>query len=189
MRTSKGLREMNAFCGVISVVLALSAIVSGQINVTETGLNSGESVYGLDVTGGADPYLNGVPISLTALGETNPALYIDTGFYAYGLYGDVNMVNTGAIDVTAVGGNMSNNSSANGNVRIYGLYDLAGDVNNTGTITVDLTGATAEGPYANAETYAYGLYSDTTDTFRTVNNSGDIAVDIPRWDCQCQCGC
>ncbi len=168
------------FWGILCVSL-LPMAASAQISVTEPNLHNDEPVYGLEVTASTSPQTNSQDVSLLALGETDPLLYTDVRFYAYGLYcnlADVNIVNTGAIDVNAVGGRTTANGSVDADIRAYGIRAV-GDVNNIGDILVSVLGGTTSVPasvagiWTEAEThvYAYGI-----DTDGDVNNTGGITV-------------
>jgi len=146
-------------------ILGLMRVTAGaQINVNETALHGGESVYGLYAPPTPIPYVNLEAITLLAWGETDPNLYADVSFYAYGLYSDASLTNSGAIDVNAIGGNAyaGDSTTVNAGVSAYGIYSLGG-ATNTGDIRIMATGGTADAntldALANANGIAYGIYT------------------------------
>ena len=128
---------------IMALVVALGAPAAlGQIDVNETDLHGGEEVAGLATPTTPVPALNGQSINLRAWGVTDPNLYEDISFYAAGLFSEVALINSGAIDVNAVGG-AALGADLVAFAEAYGIYGEA-DVNNTGPLTVLATGGTAD---------------------------------------------
>ncbi|MEN6338463.1 MAG: hypothetical protein ABFE01_29760 [Phycisphaerales bacterium] len=160
------------------MILGLAWATAGaQVDVNETGLHDGESVYGVEMPTTPDPYVTLEPITLFAWGETDPNLHAETMFSAYGIYGvhedAVHLVNSGAVDVHASGG-MSYGPGAMAHIlNASGIY-VSGDVDNTGDIAVSAVGGTADAcegiGYAGINA-AYGLFAEFD-----VNNAGDITI-------------
>lgn len=150
--------------------------IQGPIHTTEPNLHDADEVYGLLVSTIETPYLNPEDIFLLALGETDPNLYADVSFIAYGLYNDansVNLLNAGAIDVNAVGGNAISSSAAEAfaDTEASAIYG-AGDVNNTGALTVVAAGGVADATdEASAYAESYGIYAEGD-----VNNTGAVSI-------------
>ncbi|HPC96044.1 MAG TPA: autotransporter outer membrane beta-barrel domain-containing protein [Sedimentisphaerales bacterium] len=160
----------------LTTILALSARATAQINVNETDLHDGQTVYGLEAPGAPIPYLNLETIHLWAWGA-NDANYPNSSFYAYGLYTGIDLINSGAVDVNAVGGT----ATVVGGVLVeaYGIGGT-GSVDNSGNMTVGATGGTGvfdpfilANNFANTgpDTRAYGI-----STSGTVHNDGTILV-------------
>ncbi len=180
MQTSDGTSlVVRSHLAAIFLVTFLAAGVSfgdssGPIDVTEPNLHDADKVYGRLVSTMEGPYLNQRDIFLLALGETDPNRYTDVSFKAYGLYCDVNdmyMVNTGAIDVNAIGGHAISNSTAFADVDAYGIH-AKGGVNNIGVLTVTAAGGTADtNDEADADAEAYGILAR-----EDVNNVDAVTV-------------
>ena len=157
----------------ISGLLAGTTLGQGPIDVNETGLHDANSVYGIDGSAYIDPWTNSQSITVFAWGETDPDLYANVNFSAYGIYSSTATVtNSGQIDVTGTGGNANGiEGNAFASIYIYGLYG-GGDVSNTGAIGVNATGgdATADNAaYALAQ--VYGIYAN-----ENANNTGNITI-------------
>ncbi|MEN6334214.1 MAG: autotransporter outer membrane beta-barrel domain-containing protein [Phycisphaerales bacterium] len=150
----------------------LSVPAAAQIDVNETGLHDGADVYGLQIRSAPDPNVNARAVTLSAWGYPTAGTYPDVSFFAYGISSDVNLVNTGPINVQATGGAVGGDEYVLACFEAYGIHG-AGWVDNTGSITVFATGGLAGSDrMADAYAMAYGLY------FRDggVINAGDITV-------------
>jgi hypothetical protein len=157
----------------LAILGATCAVAGAQIEVNEVGLHGGESVYGLYAPPTPVPYLNPEDITLFAWGETNPDLYADVSFSAYGLYGATGVDNVGCIDVVATGGNAhaSGSSIAGAGVWAYVMYTLGG-VTNTGDLRITAVGGAAD---ANTHAEAYSIVRAIY-ARGDVNNTGDITI-------------
>jgi len=170
------------FLVTILVLGVLPNVALGQVDVTEPNLHDAEVVYGVEAAGPGS-YVNSQGISLLALGETDPLLYADASFYAYGLFcnvADVNLVNSGAIDVNAVGGNTTANDGADADVYAYGIRGVR-DVNNIGDILVAVLGGTVNVPASVADVWTDGdayVYAYGIDADGDVNNTGVVTVTV-----------
>jgi hypothetical protein len=161
------------------VALLLTGIALGQgpIDVNETGLHDSESIYGIDGTDFSTPWTNSTIITLLGWGETDPNLYSDVAFYAYGINSFSSLTNLAAINVDGVGGNaLGIEGSASAFVHAYGIFaESEGSVNitNSGGITVAARGGTAESDTGTADAYAlaYGISAHGN-----LTNSGAIDV-------------
>ena len=174
-RLARCLGGQQQILAAMAIIGSICASAGAQINVNETGLHDGESVYGFHAPPTPIPYVNLEAITLFALGETDPTLYANVSFYAYGLYSDASLINSGVIDVNAIGGNATTNSGlASANIPgVLGIH-AGGDANNTGTITIAATAGTAdsssEGAYASVGETA-GIYAEGD-----IYNAGDITI-------------
>lgn len=151
----------------------LTGTALGQIDVNETGLHDANEVFGIDGSSYTVPWTNDQIISLLAWGETDPNLYTDVSFSAYGIYSATDLINSGAIGVSAFGGTVGTSASpASAFVQAYGILTFAG-VNNNGDIAVAATGGNASSSFdmADGHALAYGIFAEAT-----VSNSGDIAA-------------
>jgi hypothetical protein len=167
-------------CGGRLQILALLAILGAtytvagaQIDVNEAGLHDGASVYGLDAPPAPIPYVNLLDITLFAWGETNPDLYPNASFSAYGLHGETSVDNGGGMDVVATGGNAHAGGStiASAGVWAYGMYTLGG-VTNTGDLRITaVSGAADANTHAEAHSIIQAIYAGGD-----VNNTGDITI-------------
>jgi len=160
----------------LMILGAISSATLGQIDVNETDLHDGEIIYGFYTPGTPIPYLNLEAIHLWAWGASDPN-YPNGSFYAYGLYAGINLINSGPIDVSAVGGTATVVGGAL--VEAYGIGGT-GNVDNSGDLTVGATGGTGvfdpfilANNFANTgpDTRAYGIW-----TGGTVHNDGTIIV-------------
>lgn len=144
----------------------------GPIDVNETGLHDANSVYGINGSAYATPWTNDQIIHLLAWGQTDPNLYTNVSFYAYGIYSTPTLTNTGAIDVNAFGGNAQSDGGVASGSRAHGIRGLA-DVNNSADLGVTAIGGNATNTGASGDAYAtnlvYGIQADGS-----VVNSGDI---------------
>jgi len=128
----------------------LSGPALAQIDVNETGLHDANSVYGIDGSAYMTPWTNGQSITLFASGETDPNLYSNVSFNAYGIYSSVGLTNNGQINVTGTGGSAYGiEGTAFASIYIYGLYGLS-DVTNTAAIGIDATGGSPTADLGNA---------------------------------------
>jgi hypothetical protein len=173
-----GRRQILAFLAILGSVCA---IAGAQIGVDAAGLSEGESVYGLIVPGDPIPYVNLEAITLSGWGAIEPHSYTDVSFYAYGLFTDVNLVNSGPISVTATGGTVDINDldlPVNASNRAYGIYSSLGLIDTSGQIHVTATGGTAVSgavggiPYDDsaASGQAYGIFTEDG----AIDNSADV---------------
>lgn len=161
------------------VALLLTGMALGQdpINVNETGLHNSESIFGIDGTDFSAPWTNSQIITVLGWGETDPNLYSDVAFYAYGIFSGEDLTNLAAIDVNAVGGNVfSIENDASANVHAYGILGNpwgGAAVTNSGAITVRARAGSAESTdgSTNAFASAYGISANYT-----LTNSGLIDV-------------
>lgn len=160
----------------LTTILALSATVTAQIDVNETDLHDGQTVYGLQTPATPIPYINLDAIYLWAWG-TNDANYPNSSFYAYGLYTGIDLINSGTVDVNAVGGTATVVGGAL--VEAYGIRGT-GSIDNSGDVTVGATGGTGvfdpfilANSFANTgpDTRVYGIWTDAD-----VHNDGAIVV-------------
>ncbi len=164
-RTNGHIWVLLLVCGV------LGGVARAQIEVNETGLHDGQTVYGLDRSAAVEPLENSQAVTLFAAGEVDAALFTDVTFSAYGLYADPNAANSGDVYVSGLGGNVdTDTSSANAYASLYGIH-INGVANNSGNVDVRLTGGQATASYfsatiASAYANAYGLasLSGTTNT-------------------------
>jgi hypothetical protein len=168
---------------VLGLALAcLSGSAFGQINVNETGLHDANSVYGINGSAYAVPWTNDQRISLFAWGQTDPNLYLNVSFNAYGIFSNVGMTNRGDITVSASGGNVFSidYSEIFTHVTAYGIR-AEGEVDNTGILRVfgfGGTGSSREG-HTNAYAIIYGIYqvgAVESGPVGRVDNSGPITV-------------
>lgn len=160
----------------MAILESMWAVAGAQIDVNETGLHDDVSVSGVDVLMAEPPYLNEENISVQAWGETDPSLYANVAFSAYGLSSEPNLINTGSIGVNATGGNAATDA---GSARAYvwdalGIFAF-GDANNAGDITITATGGTAadsssSGANANIQ-FPGGIYA-----WAGVHNTGNITI-------------
>ena len=152
-----GVRERRArILTVLAIVGSMGAGAGAQVEVDESGLHNNANVYGIKVAPAEPSYRNESNISVWARGETNPSLFTNLWFYAYGLHTTVNLVNTGDIGVHAVGGNTLASGDVYAPAWARGIFG-ASDVDNTGAITMTATGGTAGAEawnYAFAEAFA-----------------------------------
>jgi hypothetical protein len=167
---------------VLAMLGAMCAVARAQIDVNETGLHDGEHVYGLYAPPTPIPYVNLEDITVFAWGETDPNLYLDASFYAYGLLTDANVVSSGAIAVTGTGGaadahDLDARADADG--RAYGIYSTYGLITNSGPIEATASGGTAlsgatSGSILNttASGRAFGLYADDG----AIENAGAVTA-------------
>lgn len=160
----------------------LSGSALGQIDVNETGLHDANSVYGINGSAYAVPWTNDQRISLFAWGQADPNLYTDVSFHAYGIFSDVGMTNTGAVDVNAVGGNVSNIGidEVFAHLTAYGIH-ARGEVNNAGILRVFALGGTGDSSegHTNACATIYGIHQigeGEGGPAGRVDNSGPITV-------------
>lgn len=160
----------------LAILAWISGVTSAQIDVNETGLHDGEIVYGLETPGTPIPYVNLEAIYLWAWG-INDANYPNSSFYACGLYTSIDLINSGAVDVNAVGGTATVVGGAL--VDAHGIQGT-GSVDNSGAVTVGATGGTGvfdpfilANNFANTgpDTRAYGI-----STNENVHNEGAIVV-------------
>jgi len=159
-------------------LLAGTSLGQGPINLSKTGLHDGQSIYGIDGSLFLTPWTNNDSIrTLLGLGETDPDLYSNVSFIAYGIYSNVNLLNLAEIDVNAVGGNASTSEGeAEASVRAYGIFanpEGGAAVENSGNITVTAWGGTAQSTAATALGYAEAYGISASDT---LTNSGVINV-------------
>ncbi len=151
----------------------LTADAQAQIDVNETGLHDGASACGLRVVTTDPSYTNSENIALQAWGETDPSLYTIILFDAYGLYSDIDLTNTGSVDVNAVGGDITSNGYGFSGPVAYGIYGtIAANVDNYGSLTVATTGGTTT---AVDEAQAYA-YSHGIQAVGDISNAGVIAA-------------
>ncbi len=155
----------------ISLLGLLPNRAFGQIDVNEADLHSGQYVYGLEATTASPPYVNLYDISLWAWGATDANLYTDVHFLAYGLSSDVDLENSGEINVNAMGGSATSTTLFNGDVNGYGIYSDS-NVNNTGRLTVNAIAGDIDAETAIASASAYGFMVPNG----SVTNSGNVAV-------------
>ncbi len=176
MRTEGSRAMWRCNLTLMAVLLSLSVTARAQIDVNETDLHDGQTVYGLQTPGAPIPYINLEAIYLWAWGA-NDANYPNSSFYAYGLYTGIDLINSGAVDVNAVGGTATVVGGAL--VEAYGIGGTA-SVDNSGDVTVGTTGGTGvfdpfilANNFANTgpDTRAYGI-----STSGTVHNDGTILV-------------
>jgi len=158
-------------------LLSGTALGQGPIDVNETGLHDANSVYGIDHSD-FDPWTNNQIITLLGWGETDPNLYPDVSFYAYGIRSLASsLTNLAAIDVNAVGGNaLGVEGGASAFVNAYGIFaqtEGPADVNNAGSITVTALGGSAGSSAGDMDAHAlaYGIFADGD-----VINSGGISA-------------
>jgi len=167
----------------LSIILgSICAVAGAQIDANETGLHDGATVYGLDAPLTPVPYVNLDAITLFAWGETDPNLYTDVSFNAFGLLVDVNLVNSGAIAVAATGGMAAATGAstpAEANNVAYGVYSTYGLITNSGRINVMSLGGTASSEATSftmretsAAADAYGVYAEDG----AINNTADVNV-------------
>jgi len=155
------------------ILCLLPAIATAAIDVNESHLHGDQTVYGLNAATTPVPYLNDQDITLWAWGETDPSLYANVGFYAYGLFSAVDLANGGAVDVNAVGGNAGPTSRAWAWVVACGVCGDQG-VDNTGAVTVAATGGEAEtSDEAVATALAFGIDIGSN---AYANNSATVTV-------------
>jgi hypothetical protein len=163
----------------LAILGTLCAGAAAQIRVEEPGLHDGESVYGLYVP--AIPYVNWDDISLLAWGETNPDLYANVSFSAYGLYGEADTDNVGWIHVVATGGAADTDGlgiPADAQAVAFGVFAAQGALINDGYIDATAFGgkasSTLNAPMQNASAaaVAYGLYAADG----AIDNIGDITA-------------
>ncbi|MBN1505975.1 MAG: autotransporter domain-containing protein [Sedimentisphaerales bacterium] len=166
---------------VLVILGSMCAVVGAQIDVNETGLHGGQGVYGLTASLTPDPNVNAQDITVFAWGETDPSLYANVWFNAYGIGANVNLVNTGDVGVTATGGNANADGQGvdtNARVVAYGILNAQGQITNSGRINVDASGGTASAlsndpmREASATGWAYGLSAQNGG----VDNSGTVTV-------------
>jgi len=155
-----------------------SATLTAQINISETDLHDGEIVYGLKAPGAPIPYVNLDAITFSAWGSDAPS-YTDVSFYAYGLYADVDLANSGIIDVNAVGGLSitAGVAIADANTYAVGLYAPLDDVSNTGAVTVSVTGGTAAAGSGTVQAQAYGVAHGLR-SFYDIDNGAAVTVNV-----------
>ncbi len=160
----------------LTILVAISTAAPAQIDVNETGLHDGAIVYGFYAPGTPIPYVNLETINLWAWGDSDPN-YPDGSFYAYGLYAGIDLINSGAIDVNAIGGTATVVGGAL--VEVYGI-EGTGSIDNSGDLTVTATGSTGVfAPFILANNFAntgpdtrvYGI-----STSGNVHNDGTITV-------------
>ena len=166
----------------VALVLVASSsprVVWAAIDVNEIDLHDGQTVYGLEAPGTPIPYLNLEAIRLWAWGSDDPN-YTDASFYAYGLYGDDNLVNSGVIDVNAVGGFSAAAGMVMADVSVHaaGIYAPSADANNTGPITIFAKGGTAHitgsgTVQAQASGEAHGIRS-----YHDVYSGADMTISV-----------
>lgn len=165
----------------LAILGLMCAIAGAQINVNKTGLHDAENVYGLYAPSTPIPYVNSQDISLLAWGETDASLYATVWFNAHGLRADVNLVNTGAIAVTANGGLADTDNlgmSADARAVAFGIFTLEGMITNHAQIDVTASGGTAwsrfNAPMENAQAsgLATGLYANHD----AIDNTGKITL-------------
>ncbi len=159
----------------LAILGSICAVAGAQVDVNETGLHDDAGVSGLEILAPAPPYLNAENISVWAWGETDPDLYTNVAFGAYGIYSEPNLTNTGSIGVNAVGGNAT---ATNASTLAYiwdttGLFTL-GDADNIGNITISVLGGTAVSSSGAANVniqFAEGVYAQGD-----ANNAGNITI-------------
>ncbi len=164
----------------LGLICLLGGIAAAQgIVVNETGLHDYEEAYGIDASAAVDPVTNTLPISLSAAGETNPSLFANVSFYAYGiLTSGPTLTNSGALSVNATGGQADANDLADSYAfaEAYGINVIRGNVDNSAAITVQATGGTADANevefIADATSETYGIHSE----YGLITNSGVVDV-------------
>jgi len=171
-----GQRRILAFMALLGTICTAAG---AQIDVNETGLNSGEAIYGQSGPVAENPEA----ITLVGWGAVEPHSFIDVSFLAYGIFTNVTLVNSGPITATAAGGTVDvtgENLVVDANDQSYGIYSTYGLIANSGRIDVTASGGTAlavsthflHANTAKASARAYGLYSEDG----AIENTGDMAV-------------
>lgn len=167
----RGVLGSGGLAGLIFV--GVSFVSAADFSPAFVGLHDGEKVYGVDASLGPSPFVNADNYSILAGGDDTEN-YANVRFFAYGLYaqGEVDLDNTGRIDLTASGGTPADNFSAWAEMSVFGI---SGDraVDNRGELTLTATGGTID----NTGTHAYAtLRAMGIDTDGRVDNSGDIDI-------------
>jgi len=180
-RSARCLGGRKQILAALTILGSMCALVSARIDVNETGLHGGEGVYGLTAPLTPDPYVNAEDIALFAWGETNPSLYANVWFNAYGISANANLVNSGDVGVTATGGNANADGQGldtDARAVAYGILSAQGQISNSGQIDVTASGGTASAMSnspmreASATAWAYGLSAQNG----RVDNTGRITV-------------
>jgi len=166
-------RRPSLWAGML-VALLLTGIALGQgpIDVSETGLHDSESIYGINGIDFSTPWTNNQIITVLGWGQTDPNLYTNVSFYAYGIYSTPSLTSTGAVDVNALGGNAQSDGGVAANSRAHGIRGLV-DVNNSGDLAVTAIGGNATHTSTSGDAYAAGLIYGIQANGSVVN-SGDI---------------
>ncbi len=147
--------------------------LAADFSPSYTGLHGGEEVFGVDASLEPSPFVNADNYSILARGDDSES-YTNARFFAYGLYaqGEVDLDNSGRIDLTASGGTTADDFSAYAEMSVFAI---SGDrtVNNSGNLTLTATGGTVDntGLHAYATLSAMGI-----DTDGQVDNSGEIGI-------------
>lgn len=172
--------------GTLAWTLCLPAglAIAADISITQSGLHNGDTVYGLDITGAASPYLNADNYSMQLSGD-DAVGYANVSFDAFGIgvhsFSAVNLQNQAQIVLDVSGGEAVSTAfgTAQNWINAYGIYSTWYS-GNSGAILVSLMGETvissisgsAFGGYADVDLESTGIES----YFESVNNTGNISI-------------
>lgn len=181
-RLASDLRGQGRHLVAAMIVASLCAVAGAQIDKTETDLHGAQKVYGLYAPTTPVPYINEGAITLRAMGATDP----NASFFAYGLFTDVSLINSGVLYVAGIGGTADSNAltvAPNADSTAYGLYSTSGLIANSGSVEVLAGGGFASGGTPSAElgeaedktsasAVAQGVYS----TDGAIENTAEVFV-------------
>ncbi len=187
-------------------VTAIGGSVAGQNSfayTNATGINSSGSMgpslelVGESPTEDVTSIVNTGAITVTATGGTAEGQYSSADARAAGIGSSdseyrsdksmliskskvaIDVINTGAITVTATGGT-ANGEQSSVDADAVGIY-TSGNVSNSGAITVTATGGTAEGQYSSADARAAGIGSSGGKDLRVLTvlmEQPEVAIDV-----------
>jgi hypothetical protein len=151
---------------------------AADIPVEETGLHDGASVYGLDVSDFASPFLNTDNYWVMATGDDSGE-YDDVSFSVYSFYSlnAVDIQNQGSIELQSAGGEATGTEEATAAIEATGIATEGAVDNGEGVAIVAFGGNASVAAEADTEASAITTTSVTgIDSGGSVDNSGSLLV-------------